>query len=84
VNDFQYLHGSRHLDEELRVSVQVMDATRIRAGELRHRFDILPVGDCDEFGFLVPVFAENLDGERGSLEGSDTCFVKIFLVLVGP
>lgn len=58
--------------QELGIAVQMVDFGRFAFGEGGHRLHIGPIGDGREPRLLAAVLAQQLDAERGLLEGWNT------------
>ena len=81
--DSENLDAAWQFNQELRISIQMVNARRIATCEPRHRFNAFPVGDRDELGLIGAVFTERLDAHRLFDERLDTNFVVVGLVCVG-
>src|SRR3954469_2591975 len=81
--DVEHLHSARQLDEELGVTLQVMDAPGVVAGKARHRLDALPVRDGHELALAGAVLAQHLHAERLLHQRLDAVLVEIGGVFIG-
>src|SRR5688572_4802059 len=81
--DSEDLNTAWQLDQELRISIQMMDARRIATGETRHRLDAFPVGDRDELGLVCTILTQRLYAHRLFDQRLDADLVVVGLVFVG-
>src|SRR4029450_8916191 len=80
--DLEHLHGLWQFDQELGVTFEMMDATRVRAREARHRLDALPIGDRHEFSLVATILEQHLHGQRLLLQRGDAVLVIVFFFLI--
>jgi len=69
-------------DQELGITIEMVNLGRFALGEGGHRFEVAPVGDGREPALMFTILPEQLDTKGGFLQRRDSCGFQISLITI--
>src|SRR5688500_10286100 len=83
-HEVEDLHTVWQFDQELGVTLQMVNASRVFARKPRHRLHTFPVRNRYKLAFVAPILAQHLHAQCLLRQRPNALFIEVSGVLVGP